>query len=73
MTDGLNGMADRLSACGVDTVAVESTGVYWIAVYEVLERRGLMVRRTDAPGTAACGPAAGGRCMRGARRRRWRE
>ena len=41
MTDDLNAMADWLLACGIDTVALESTGVYWIPVYEVLEQRGL--------------------------------
>jgi transposase len=40
-------MADWLLACGVDTVALESTGVYWIPVYEVLERRGLTVWLVD--------------------------
>ncbi|MBC7481189.1 MAG: IS110 family transposase, partial [Rhizobacter sp.] len=39
-TDDLNAMADWLIACGVDTVALESTGVYWIPLYEVLEQRG---------------------------------
>ena len=48
MTDDLNAMADWLLPCGVDTVALESTGVYWIPVYEVLERRGLTVRLVDA-------------------------
>jgi len=48
MTDDLNAMADWLIACGVDTVAVESTGVYWIPVYEVLEQRGLAVWLVDA-------------------------
>ena len=48
MTDDLNGMADWLLACGVDTVALESTGVYWIPVYEVLEQRGLKVWLVDA-------------------------
>ena len=43
MTDDLNAMADWLLACKVDTVALESTGVYWIAVFEVLEQRGLKV------------------------------
>ena len=33
MTDDLNAMADWLLGCGVDVVALESTGVYWIAVY----------------------------------------
>jgi transposase len=48
MTDDLNAMADWLIACGVDTVALESTGVYWIPVYEVLEQRGLSVWLVDA-------------------------
>ena len=48
MTDDLNAMADWLIACGVDTVALESTGVYWIPLYEVLEQRGLKVWLVDA-------------------------
>ena len=48
MTDDLNAMADLLLACGVDTVALESTGVYWIPVFEVLEQRGLKVWLVDA-------------------------
>lgn len=41
-------LADWLQACGVDTVAMESTGVYWIPVYEILERRGLTVLLVNA-------------------------
>jgi transposase len=48
MTEDLNGLAQWLLACGVDTVALESTGVYWIPVYEVLEQRGLKVWLVDA-------------------------
>lgn len=48
MTDDLNAMADWLIACGVDAVALESTGVYWIPVYEVLEQHGLKVWLVDA-------------------------
>lgn len=48
MTDDLNGLADWLISCGVDVVALESTGVYWIPVYEVLEQRGLKVWLVDA-------------------------
>jgi transposase len=48
MTGDLNAMADWLLGCGVDTVALESTGVYWIPVYDVLEQRGLTVRLVDA-------------------------
>jgi len=39
-TPDLESLADWLKACGVDTVAMESTGVYWIPLYEVLDRRG---------------------------------
>ena len=48
MTGNLHAMADWLLACGVDTVALESTGVYWIPVYELLEQRGLTVWLVDA-------------------------
>ena len=48
MTDDLNAMATWLIASGVDTVALESTGVYWIPVFEVLEQRGLNVWLVDA-------------------------
>ena len=48
MTDDLQAMAEWLLACGVDVVALESTGVYWIPVYELLESRGLKVWLVDA-------------------------
>ena len=48
MTEDLHALADWLLACGIVTVALESTGVYWIPVYEVLERRGLTVWLVDA-------------------------
>ena len=48
MTDDLNAMANWLLRCGVVTVALESTGVYRIPVYEVLEQRGLKVWLGDA-------------------------
>ena len=48
MTEDLHELADWLLACGVDVVALESTGVYWIPVYEVLESRGLTVWLVDA-------------------------
>lgn len=47
-TADLNALADWLQACGVDTVAMESTGVYWIALYELLERRGFKVLLVNA-------------------------
>ena len=48
MTDDLNELARWLVKLGVDTVAVESTGVYWIPVFEVLEQHGLKVWLVDA-------------------------
>ena len=42
-TPDLHALADHLVACGVDSVVMESTGVYWIPVYEILEARGLEV------------------------------
>jgi transposase len=47
-TRDLHEMADWLQACGVKIVAMESTGVYWVALYEMLERRGLEVMLVDA-------------------------
>jgi transposase len=35
----LHRLADWLVACRIDTVAVESTGIYWIPLYEILEAR----------------------------------
>jgi transposase len=41
-------MADWLVATGTKTVVMESTGVYWVAAYEVLESRGLEVVLANA-------------------------
>jgi len=38
-TEDLHALADWLSICGIDTVAMESTGVYWIPLFELLESR----------------------------------
>lgn len=43
VTPDLPALADWLIACSVDTVAMESTGVYWVPVFEILEARGLKV------------------------------
>ena len=40
-TADLEAMADWLQECGVTTVAMEATGVYWIPVFQILEGRGL--------------------------------
>jgi transposase len=42
-TEDLRAIAEWLKQCGVVTVAMESTGVYWIPLYEVLEEAGLRV------------------------------
>ena len=47
-TGDLYRMAEWLQACGVETVAMESTGVYWIPVFQVLEERGFAVKLVDA-------------------------
>ena len=40
-TGDLQQMAEWLLSCGVTTAAMESTGVYWIPVYEALEQHGI--------------------------------
>ena len=47
-TVDLNALADWLTLCGVDTVAMESTGVYWIPLFELLEARGFTVLLVNA-------------------------
>lgn len=47
-TSDLEALADWLKKCGVTTVAMESTGVYWIPLFELLERRGFKVSLVDA-------------------------
>lgn len=47
-TSDLNRLADWLTVCDVDTVAMESTGVYWIPLYELLESRGFTVFLVNA-------------------------
>lgn len=44
----LNKLADWLKECGIDTVAMESTGVYWIPLFEILEERGFDVHLVNA-------------------------
>jgi transposase len=47
-TPDLHQLADWVCACGVRTVVMEATGVYWIPVYEILEARGLDVQLVNA-------------------------
>ena len=46
-TADLEELADWLVACGIATVAMESTGIYHIALFELLERRGFEVCLVD--------------------------
>jgi transposase len=47
-TGDLQRLADWFERCGVRTVAMESTGVYWIPAYEILEQRGFEVMLVNA-------------------------
>ncbi len=47
-TRDLNALADWLQQCGIRSVAMESTSVYWIPVYQILESRGLEVCLVNA-------------------------
>ena len=47
-TADLHRMADWLQQCGVTTVALQSTGVYWIPIYEILDARGFEVYLVNA-------------------------
>src|SRR5580658_2352069 len=49
-TEDLERMAQWLVSCGVSTVAMESTGVYWIPLYDVLEKHGIRPCLVDARG-----------------------
>ncbi len=47
-TSALAALANWLNNCRVATVAMESTGVYWIPLYELLEARGFTVYLVNA-------------------------
>jgi transposase len=47
-TADLNALAHWLEHCGIETVAMESTGVYWIPLYQILEARGFEVVLVNA-------------------------
>ena len=50
-TADLRRMAEWLKRCGIHTVAMQSTGVYWVAMQEVLESEGFEVYLVNARGT----------------------
>lgn len=47
-TADLYAMADWLKQCQIETVAMESTGVYWLPVFQILESRGFEVKLVNA-------------------------
>src|SRR3954471_24298356 len=47
-TGDLHALADWLKEVGITTVAMESTGVYWIPAFEILEAQGLEVLLVNA-------------------------
>lgn len=47
-TGDLHRLADWFKHCGVRTVAMESTGVYWIPIFEILDQRGFEVVLVNA-------------------------
>jgi transposase len=47
-TADLHTLADWLTQCGVKSVAMESTGVYWIPLFQILEERGFEVCLVNA-------------------------
>lgn len=47
-TSGLNEIVDWLKKCKIETIAMESTGVYWITLYETLQTNGFEVCLVDA-------------------------
>lgn len=47
-TGDLVALAEWLRRCGVETVAMEATGVYWIPLFQILETRGFEVKLVNA-------------------------
>src|SRR5947209_12204116 len=47
-TGDLHRLADWFAGCGIKTIVMESTGVYWIPVFEILEQRGFEVMVVNA-------------------------
>lgn len=42
-TADLDELADWFQACCMTSLAMEATGIYWLALFQILERRGLEV------------------------------
>jgi transposase len=54
-TADLHAIVAWLKQCGVKTVAMESTGVYWIPLYELLESEGFEVKLVEPGQLSRCG------------------
>jgi transposase len=54
-TADLHAIVAWLKKCGVKTVALESTGVYWIPLYELLESEGFEVKLVEPGQLSRCG------------------
>ncbi len=59
-TADLYRMAEWLRSCGVKTVAMQSTGVYWIPLYDILEEFGFEVFLVNARHTKSLALAGDG-------------
>jgi hypothetical protein len=53
-TEDLQRLTSWLVQCGVTTVVMESTGVYWIPLYEILEQRGNPSLLSECPSHEEC-------------------
>lgn len=53
-TGDLHRLSDWLVGLGITTVAMESTGIYWLPVFEILEARGLEVTLVNARDAKKC-------------------
>jgi transposase len=47
-TPDLHQLAAWLKRCGIQTVGLESTGIYWLSLYDVLEEHGFEIRVVNA-------------------------
>jgi len=50
-TAALHEMAEWLRSCRIDTLAMQATGVYWIALYDILQQHGIEVVLVNAQHT----------------------
>jgi transposase len=55
LSPGKHRLADWFKQCGVSTVAMESTGVYWIPLFELLESEGFEVNLVEPGQLSRCG------------------